>query len=79
MNYEIRMNLAATIAEQLGPARPKHLDTDLDNIYAEFRTKRGRIVGTLDLATALCSLFNDVYIYEGFDLRDASRVGLISY
>lgn len=80
MPETMRMKLLAEIIYLMQEAnRPHYLDTNLDNLYVTFRTKRKRSIGDLPLDKALDAMMNDVYNFADFDISDAVSVELMSY
>lgn len=78
MDIKQRLALLFSIVEHLQPSNrcTLHLGANLDCINAEFRTKRGRIIGVMGVAEAMFALTEDVYVFETFDLREAYKVTL---
>lgn len=77
MDEKLRHKLMGEIID--GIQEGKRPSDNLVYLDAEFRTKRGKKVGTLSVSKALDSLHNDVYFFGDFDLRDAATVKVVSY
>lgn len=73
-----RLKLLGELIEALQDNHRPH--SDLDHLWVHFYTKRGRLVtNQVGADKALDWLFNNVYVFEEFDLREAHRLELHSH
>ena len=74
MNEKMRMKLLGELIDALQEG--KRRTPDLNSLYAFFYTKGGKKFCGLSASQALDCLFNDVYLFEDFDLRMAESLTL---
>jgi len=74
MDEATRTDLLSELIDQMQENKRPH--SDLDCLNVRFITQHGELVGEMDLPKALDCLFNNVYYFEDFDLRQAVAVEL---
>lgn len=79
---EQRNDLLGQLIEEIQESsrNKRSAGSSLDHLYAHFFTKRGRLItDTIRVARAFAYLWDDVFLFEDFDLRDAAKVEVHSH